>query len=388
MIKRATHVLSWAERMRRQISRAVFSRTSSTGTVPGLLLFVLTVSLTHSRAILPPPSNGRVKVVREAEFCTPAERPGKNAERQTAHLAFSSLPTGVGAPGDERALEEIDRLIDAGKLQEASEKLADQVRAQGESHRTFFLEAKILFREQKYRESLKTLERCLALNQQDADVFKLVASNAILISRVDIAETALKKAIQVAPDDYLAHFHLGALYYTDSRFPLAEPVLRKAVKLNPEFVPARLFLGLALEELEGEEEAIQCYRQAIELTERFKVKGEQPYLYLGRLLYRQNHFPESLPYLEKAVEANPQSCEGLCLMARVFTTQGREKEAMEALAKCVKADPRYAEAHYLLSRAYVKQGRHNEAQKEMQLFQGLKLLEKKEFDPRRGQRRN
>jgi len=381
-------MLSWAERMRRQINRAVFSRTSSTGTVPGLLFLVFTVSLTHSGAILPPPSDGRTRVSSQAEFGTPAERPGKKAERQTSHLAFSSLPTDVGAPGDERELKEIDRLIEAGKLQEAREKLADQVRTLGDSHRTFFLEAKILFREQKYRESLKILERCLALNQQDADVFKLVASNAILINRVDIAETALKKAIQVAPDDYLAHFHLGALYYTDSRFPLAEPVLRKAVKLNPEFVPARLFLGLALEELEGEEEAIQCYRQAIELTERFKVKGEQPYLYLGRLLYRQNHFPESLPYLEKAVEANPQSCEGLCLMARVFTTQGREKEAMEALAKCVKADPRYPEAHYLLSRAYVKQGRHDEAQKEMQLFQELKLLEKKEFDPRRGQRRN
>ena len=376
------------EQMRRQINRAVFSRTSSTGTVPGFLLLVFTVSLTHTGAILPPLSNGRVKVVREAQFGTPEERPGKNTRRQTSQLAFSSLPTDVGVPGDERALEEIDRLIEAGKLQEAREKLADQVRARSESHRTFFLEAKILFREQKYRESLKILERCLALNQQDADVFKLVASNAILISRVDIAETALKKAIQVAPDDYLAHFHLGALYYTDSRFPLAEPVLRKAVKLNPEFVPARLFLGLALEELEGEEEAIQCYRQAIELTERFKVKGEQPYLYLGRLLYRQNHFPESLPYLEKAVEANPQSCEGLCLMARVFTAQGREKEAMEALAKCVKADPRHAEAHYLLSRAYVKQGRHDEAQKEMQVFQELKLLEKKTFDPRRGQRRN
>jgi hypothetical protein len=52
-------------------------------------------------------------VVREAEFCTPAGRPGKNAESQTAHLAFRSLPTGVGAPDDIGALKEIDRLIDA-----------------------------------------------------------------------------------------------------------------------------------------------------------------------------------------------------------------------------------------------------------------------------------
>jgi tetratricopeptide (TPR) repeat protein len=264
--------------------------------------------------------------------------------------------------------------------------LAEEVASRGESYQTLFLEAKILFREQKHRESLKVLERVLALNQHDVEAFKLVASNAILVNRMDIAEQALKTAAQLAPNDYLVFFHLGALYYTDSRFPPAQPMLQESVSLNPDYVPARLFLGLTLEELGQEPAALDCYLRAIEIAERSGFKGEQTYLYPGRLLYRQNKLEESLPYLQKAAKANPQSCETLCLLARIQTTQGRDPDAVMALNQCVQADPGYSEAHYLLSRAYVKQGRTEEASKELALFQELRKLEQNKKDPRKNQR--
>ncbi len=287
--------------------------------------------------------------------------------------------------GNDRRFNEINTLLDAGDLVGARKLLAEEVALRGETSQTLFLEAKILFREQRYRESIKILERSLSLNQRDAEVFKLVASNAILLNRTDIAEQALKTASQLAPNDYLVFFHLGALYYTSSRFPPAEPVLEKSVKLNPEYLPARLFLGLTREELGQEQSAVECYLQAIQLAERSGVKGEQPYLYLGRLLYRQSKLEESFPYLQKAAKANPQSCEAWCLLARIHSARGRETE-VAALDQCIQADPKYSEAHYLLSRTYVKQGRREEAAKELSQFQELKKLEKSTKDPRKNQR--
>jgi tetratricopeptide (TPR) repeat protein len=289
---------------------------------------------------------------------------------------------------DGRRFGEIDKLIESGDLRGAREILTEEVAARGESYQTLFREAKILFREQKYRESMKVLERALSLNQRDAELYKLVASNAILLSRMDIAEQALKNAVPLAPNDYLVFFHLGALYYTDSRFPSAQPVLEKSVELNPDYVPARLFLGLTLEELGQEQSAVDCYLRAIEIAERAGQKGEQPYLYLGRLLYRENKMAESFPYLQKAVKANPQSCESLCLLARIHSSQGQESDAVAALSQCIRGDPKYSEAHYLLSRAYVKQGRTGEAAKELSQFQELKKLEKNSRDPRKNQRAN
>lgn len=305
---------------------------------------------------------------------------------EEAHLGQQGAAP--SSASDNRVLSVIDQLVDAGDLTAARRMLAEEVSSRGESYQTIFLEAKLLFREKRHRESLRVLERVLALNQHDVEAYKLVASNAILLNRVDIAEQALKSATQLLPNDYLVFFHLGALYYTDSRFPSAQPMLEKSVSLNPDYVPAQLFLGLTLEELAQEASAMDCYHRAIELAERSGFKGEQPYLYPGRLLYRQNKREESLAYLQKAAKANPQSCETLCLLARIHATQGRETDAVTALNQCVQADPGYSEAHYLLSRAYVKQGRTEEAAKELVLFQELRKLEQNRKDPRKNQRAN
>lgn len=163
-------------------------------------------------------------------------------------------------------------------------------------------------------------------------------------------------------------------------------MLQESVKLNAQYVPARLFLGLTLEELGEEQSAAASYLQAIEIAERSEFRGEQPYLYLGKLLYRQNKITESLPFLQKAVQANPQSCEGLCLLSRVLSVQGRETQAVATLNQCLQADSKYPEAHYLLSRAYVRQGRAEEAAKELALFQELKKHEQTKRDPRKNQR--
>lgn len=312
---------------------------------------------------------------------------GMNCIALDAAGATARGVSGFSAPGrGDRNLSAIQKLVESGDLAAARRMLAEEIASRGESYETIFLEAKILFHEHKYEQSLKVLERALALNQRDPELYKLVASDAILIERMDIAEQALKRAAQLAPKDYLVFFNLGALYYTDSRFAIAQSELEKSVSLNPDYVPAQLFLGLSLEELGQEPRAMDCYHRAIELAERSGFKGEQPYLYPGRLLYRQNKLEESLPYLQKAAKANPQSCETLCLLARIYTSQDRETDADAALNQCVQADPQYSEAHYLLSRIYARQGRTKEATRELALFQESKKHEQNKKDYRKNQR--
>src|SRR4029077_4950825 len=77
-----------------------------------------------------------------------------------------------------------------------------------------YLEARILFEEQRYAEALAVVRRALPTVPTDPEFYKLAAVSAIRIDRLDIAEPALKTAAQLAPGDYLVHFHLGALYYT------------------------------------------------------------------------------------------------------------------------------------------------------------------------------
>ena len=303
-------------------------------------------------------------------------------EDKSAGLEGSNSPTAREEFSDP-LLKTVEGLIDGNRLVEAREKLKEAAARRGETYQALFLEAKILFKEEKHPESIQVLERCLQLQQRDPEIYKLIAFNAIRMDRMDIAEPTLKTAIQLAPEDYLPHFHLGALYYTGSRFQQAEPELREAVRLSSTFVPAYLFLGLTLEELGQEGAAAQSYRQVVEITESRRLGMELPYLYLGRLLYRQNKFAESQPYLLRAVEINPRSGESWCILAKIFGFQGRDNEALKALRQSVQSDRDYAEPHYLLSRIYIKEGQDAEAQNELRVFRELKRLEKKKDDGRR-----
>jgi len=86
------------------------------------------------------------------------------------------------------------------------------------------------------------------------------------------------------------------------------------------------------------------------------------------------------------VEAESQTYEGLCLLARALLYKSREAGAITALTQCRQANPRYPEAHYLLSRIYVRQGKTEEAARELALFQKLKGDERDRKDPRKNQR--
>ena len=252
-----------------------------------------------------------------------------------------------------------------------------------ESYQAMLTEARALFADQKFEQSLQLLGRCLAVRQDDPEAFKLVGLNAVRLNKTTTAEDAFKSAARLAPGDYSIQFNMGALYYTQSRFLEAEPALEKAIALKPEYMPAQLFLGLNLEELGDEEKAIKTYRTAITINETQSRKNELPYLYLGRLLYRLDRLEESAQLLRRAAEVQPNSGEAWLLLGKTYKGLGRENESVAALERAAAVDSMSPEAHYLLSRAYLAQHREQDAQKEQARFEALRASESRKDDGRR-----
>jgi protein O-GlcNAc transferase len=300
--------------------------------------------------------------------------------RSTFLAVLFTLPLLPQAPPDSWT-KPVEALIASGKLDEARSRLERETAARGENAPALLLTARILFEEHRYAESLKTLERCLALDPRSAEAYKLVALDAVRMNRLAIAEPALKAAAQIAPDDYLVHFHLGALYYTKSLFLAARPELERAAALKPDYMPARLFLGLTLEEVGEEAATIEQYRKAIDLAAAQKAAMETPYVHLGRYLYRLNRFEEALPLLRKAVELKGDSSGALLALAKTLHALNRDSEAVPLLDRAAAADPGSSETHYLLFRIYSAQGRDAQAQEEFRRFEQSQPEAKD--DPRR-----
>lgn len=291
--------------------------------------------------------------------------------RQTAIIS-ALLFLCVSAPRWQ-TIAPLEKLIDAGRLPEAREELKRLISTQGETPATRYLEAKLLFRERKFTESLSRLEPLLqTAGQFRAEANKLAGLNYVLLDRLDLAEPWLKTAVELAPKDHLAHFHLGMLYYSTSRFSAAADKFGQTIKLQPAFANGYDGLGLASEELGNEEASIKAYRQAIELTEEQKLRDGSPYLNLGKFLLTKNRFDESARLLQRAAQLNPNSAEAFFLLGKALSKSGQESEAVKTLLRSIQLDPNFAEAHYLLSRIYLDQGRREEAQREMQIFQELR----------------
>jgi tetratricopeptide (TPR) repeat protein len=287
------------------------------------------------------------------------------------HHIFSPTAASTNA-----SWQPIEELIESGRLVEAREKLSERVASLGTTHKSLYLEALIFFKENQFAASLEKLERSLGLEKRDPAVHRLAGLTCVVLEKYDLAKTFLEAAAELAPDDAMAHYYLGRLYYTIQRFPQAVAEFEQVIKLNPFFVKGHDNLALALEAVGNEEGAISSYRKAIELNEQQKLANEWPYLNFGKFLMTKNSYSESLQLAERAVQINPKSAECYYVLGKVLNKLGRDAEALEALKKSTSNDPKYSEAHYLLGRMYQQRGDTSQAQREIQIFQELKKAAK------------
>lgn len=270
----------------------------------------------------------------------------------------------------------IERLIDQGHLPEARTKLREQFVKEGERPRLLLFEAMILYREQQYLDSIRTLERSLSLHDGDADVYKLIGLNLVSVGKADLAAQYFEKAVELAPRDFMARYYVGLYQLTSKQFAQAEVTARATLKLNPQYVDAWLLLGVAQEQLGQEAAASETYRQAIEIIEQQPLKSEMPFLYLARLLVSLQQFEPSLAPLKRAVVINPKSAEAFALLGRVLGRLEQYEAARLALEEAIRLAPQEKTSHYLLMGIYQKLGKADEAQRERQIFRALEATEK------------
>jgi len=270
----------------------------------------------------------------------------------------------------------VEKLIDQGRLQEARVKLREQLAKEGERPRLLLFEAMILYRENRYQDSLQKLERVLSLNDNDPDAYKLIGLNLVAGGRDDLAGAYFEKAVALAPRDFMARYYLCIYQLTDRQRVSAETTCRMTTQLNPKYLDGYLALGVALEQSKMTQEAIQTYLQACELAEQQGSKTEAPFLYLSRLLISLQQFEQSLPPLKKAIAINPKSPEVHTALGQALGRLGQYDQAIQSLQEAVRLAPNEKSPHYLLIGIYQKLGKTDEARREMQIFRALEEKEK------------
>lgn len=165
--------------------------------------------------------------------------------------------------------------------------------------------------------------RALALNPNYAQAHQWLAAHYAELGRIDEALAAMQQAQRLDPRSLIIQAAIGWINYLGRRFDPAIDQLGATLKIDADFVPARLWLGQALEAARRPAEAIEHTLHVRQLA------GVAP--------------------------------TGLGELARTYAAAGRTKEARSALADLLGvARARYVEAD-LIARVYEALGDEDRA---------------------------
>jgi tetratricopeptide (TPR) repeat protein len=208
------------------------------------------------------------------------------------------------------------------------------------------------------------------------------------------SETVFQHAIDVSPDNWVAHFNLGSYEMTTLKHTAdAIPHFQATLRIRPDHAAARDFLGFcllntghasdavshleqvsrirpnngdteaslgeALAKTPGREsEAIAHLQTALRLKpDDFEVNND-----LGALMLNGGRISAAIPYLETAARLKPDSADvHLNLALALARTPARVADAIPQYEAALRLKPDYAAAHRSLGLLLARSGRTEEA---------------------------
>ncbi len=120
--------------------------------------------------------------------------------------------------------------------------------------------------------------------------------------KLEKAENLYRKAIEINPDYFIAHYNLGNIFINLGKLDEAELSTRKAIELNPNSAEAHLNLGTILNNTGKLQEAEYSYRKAIEENPNYA----DAHYNLANTLNDNGRSEEAMIHRIKAVELKPQ----------------------------------------------------------------------------------
>jgi Tfp pilus assembly protein PilF len=140
----------------------------------------------------------------------------------------------------------------------------------------------------------------------------------------DLAETALRQALKIAPDNAAANFNLGLLLAEQGKVPEAEAALRAALQSDPQFPEAAYNLGVLL---------------------------------------AKDRLPEAMPYIRQAQNLQPLNPKYAFTLAFYLRQQGDVRGAIEVLNRQVQQKKTTPDIYFLLGELYEKTDQPEAAKK-------------------------
>ena len=169
--------------------------------------------------------------------------------------------------------------------------------------------------------------------------------------------SAMRKSVQLAPQDAEARYNLGLTLKELGRLDDAEEVYTQAIALKPDYPEAHSNLGIALLELGRLNDAEASYKKAIALKPDFADAHNN----LGNALQGQGRLDEAVASYTQAIALNPDIAEAHSNLGNTLKELGKLEDALASYKQAIALKPEFAEAHNNFGKTLNELGRLEDA---------------------------
>ena len=176
----------------------------------------------------------------------------------------------------------------------------------------------------RYQQAVAAYQHAIRFSPKFARAYVELGDANLHLARYDEAEKAFKQAMNLE-DDSCASCGLGAIYWKTGRYVDAEKAFKRATQLNPNDVCAYDWSGRMYYDLGRYEEAVGVFQQEIKLSPNVNA-----YLFLGNAYTYSERPGEAVNAYRQAIQLNPEEVMAYTQLGVAYEYLKRYEEAIKA----------------------------------------------------------
>jgi predicted CXXCH cytochrome family protein len=248
-------------------------------------------------------------------------------------------------------------LIGKGEYARATEVLRQAVAAPPADEALFTDLGNAYLRQRMLPQAQQALKRALEINPDQPEAQNLLGLVAVQKNDPVEAEAQFRSALRSQPDLAEAHNNLGNVLAGTHRYPEAEYHFERALAINPKYAEAHHSYALVLALTQSYDQAAGELREAA----RLDPSDAQIHDDLGDILMAQGKGDEAAEQYREVIRLKPGLADAHCNLGNLLGAQKRFDEAAKELQTCAQLDPSHLEANLGLGLILMGEGKTAEA---------------------------
>jgi TolB-like protein/Flp pilus assembly protein TadD len=199
----------------------------------------------------------------------------------------------------------------------------------------------LISREERFRELAQELSfKALMYDNNLPEAYRAMGLSYFLWGKLNEATASCTKAVEIDPDDFIAHWTLGRIYFTEGKLDQALELFRRVIEIKPSFYAGHLDMAQTSVGLGLVEQAETAYRTLLDILPNYLLQN--PDDARARLIYasqlgRVGRREEAVREGTKALVLSPGDPVMLYNAGCMYVRIGETGRALEALRQAIDA---------------------------------------------------